>query len=224
MENKNICGIYLITSPTNKIYIGQSINILNRWKYHKYSFKLNTKISNSFKKYGFENHKFEIICECDETELNELEIFYIKKYNSFNSKIGLNLKSGGEQGGKLSEETKQKLSDSLKGREVWNVGIPVSKETKDKIRNSLINRKITDIHSIDEAEKIRKKISENTKIGINKSDKSKRKPINQFGDKNAQYGKIWVYNSELKLSKTIFKDELDIYLKNNWSLGRKMKF
>ena len=29
----NISGIYKITSPSNKIYIGQSINIYSTWKY-----------------------------------------------------------------------------------------------------------------------------------------------------------------------------------------------
>ena len=30
-----ICGIYKITSPSGKIYIGQSINIKSRWKYYE---------------------------------------------------------------------------------------------------------------------------------------------------------------------------------------------
>ena len=58
-------GIYKITSPTNKIYIGQSWDIKNRWKGYKYT-KQNksiNKLQSSFIKYGLKNHIFEIIHE-----------------------------------------------------------------------------------------------------------------------------------------------------------------
>ena len=56
-------GIYKITSPSGKIYIGQSTNIETRWKRHKYYFKhsTNRKIKNSFNKYGLVNNVFKII-------------------------------------------------------------------------------------------------------------------------------------------------------------------
>ena len=51
----------MITSPLNKIYIGQSINIENRWKqYKRLGCKKQIKLYNSFIKYGVENHTFEI--------------------------------------------------------------------------------------------------------------------------------------------------------------------
>ena len=48
-------GIYKITSPTNKIYIGQSTNIENRWNdyYKMIRCKRQTRLYNSLKKYGF---------------------------------------------------------------------------------------------------------------------------------------------------------------------------
>jgi len=65
-------GIYKITSPTNKIYIGQSTNITDRWKrYYKLNHCRNQiKLYNSLKKHGFKNHIFEIIEECNWEELN----------------------------------------------------------------------------------------------------------------------------------------------------------
>jgi group I intron endonuclease len=84
-----LCGIYKITSPNNRVYIGQSINIKNRYRAHIKDFHLyETKLSRSFKKYGTESHKFEILCECDKLELGELETHYIHKYNSLEE--GLN--------------------------------------------------------------------------------------------------------------------------------------
>ena len=61
-----ICGIYKIISPSGKIYIGESENIPNRIYYYKIvSCKKQRRLYNSIKKYGWENHIFEIIEECD---------------------------------------------------------------------------------------------------------------------------------------------------------------
>lgn len=127
-----ICGIYKITSPSGKIYIGQSRNI-NQRKYH-YSSKLGAgqpKIHNSILKYGWVNHNFEIICECDELDLNNLELYYIKYHNCFNTEHGLNLNEGGNSV-KMLNETKIKISNALKG-------IKRSEETKHKISISKKN-------------------------------------------------------------------------------------
>lgn len=122
-------GIYKITSPSGKIYIGQSINIEKRLiKYRNLHCKEQTHLYNSLKKYGFDNHSFEIIIECTQEELNYLEIFYIDLHKSFNSKFGLNLREGG-RGGRMSEETKQKMSILRKGNK-HALGKKHSEETK----------------------------------------------------------------------------------------------
>ena len=122
-------GIYKITSPSGKVYIGQSINIEKRLiKYRNLHCKEQTYLYNSLKKYGFDEHLFEVIIECQQEELNNLEIFYINLYKSFNSKFGLNLREGGK-GGKMSEETKQKMSISRKGNK-YALGKKHSEEAK----------------------------------------------------------------------------------------------
>ena len=60
------------------------------------------KIYYSLKKYGVENHEFEIIEECVIEQLNEREKYWIKKLNTFID--GLNLTEGGD-GGKRSKES-----------------------------------------------------------------------------------------------------------------------
>ena len=143
-----ICGIYKITSPSNKIYIGQSIDIIKRWnKYKGLHCKEQVKLFHSLQKYGADKHKFEILCQCDKLELNNLEIYYINLYQSFNSNHGLNLKAGGNRGGIASDETKRKMSISLKGRIHSNetrkkikdtlTGHQISQETKNKIKDTL---------------------------------------------------------------------------------------
>jgi len=90
-----VCGIYKITSPTNKVYIGQSTNILFRFgAYKRLNCKKQTYLYNSFLKHGVENHTFEIIEECSIDILNEREVYYVELYDTFNSKNGLNLMTG----------------------------------------------------------------------------------------------------------------------------------
>lgn len=131
---KKIIGIYKITSPTNKIYIGQSTNISQRFNsYRNYKCKGQSKLYNSLKKYGHEKHKFEITMQCSKEELNQFEIYYIELFQTFNSKYGLNLQAGGYNGSP-SEETRNKI------REI-NLGHKHSEETKEKLRISSTGRK-----------------------------------------------------------------------------------
>jgi group I intron endonuclease len=109
-------GIYKITSPSNKIYIGKSINIEHRKKQYRNFYtqsKGQGKIYNSLKKYGWENHTFEIIEECSVEHLNEREIYWIFYYNSMNE--GLNIQLGGE-GGFHSFETIEKMRKTKLGK------------------------------------------------------------------------------------------------------------
>lgn len=75
-------GIYKITSPTEKVYVGQSINIERRWKsYKKLQCKQQTIIYRSLVKHGWINHRFEVIEECSIEQLNEREAYWIKNNN-----------------------------------------------------------------------------------------------------------------------------------------------
>ena len=176
-----IIGIYSIASPTGRIYIGQARNI-NRRKnnYKKLQCKTQTKLYRSLKKYGWENHVFEIIHICSESELDELEMFYIRKYNSVIS--GLNLMSG-RTNGNHSEESKKKISIGLKGK-------PKSEQAR---KNMLIARRKRKTEISDET---RKRLSESHKgqIAWNKGmphSKETRQKISQAnsGENHFLFGK-----------------------------------
>lgn len=110
-------GIYKITNPKGKVYIGQSVNVDNRKKYYKsLRCKNQTKIYNSLKKYGFENHIFEIVCYCDISELNELERYYQEIYNVIDSGLNCKLTNTNDSSGVLSEETKNKIRNVNLGK------------------------------------------------------------------------------------------------------------
>ena len=97
LDKKVISGIYVIRNLVNsKVYVGQSTNIYKRWIEHIYQIKnkthSNKHLQNSFNKYGFNSFQFEII-EKTIDNLDNLEITYIKKFNSLSE--GYNLTSGG---------------------------------------------------------------------------------------------------------------------------------
>ena len=123
-----ICGIYKITSPVNKIYVGQSINIYKRWlSYKRLCCKSQRKIYNSLKKHGVQNHKFEIIIECKKEKLNELEKFYIHKHNCLNKDVGLNLLFS-EENKEYNRLKKEKEELRKQKRRYYNKGLRLRKQ------------------------------------------------------------------------------------------------
>lgn len=107
-------GIYKITSPNNRVYIGQSIDITKRWNTHRKSIKnkIKTKLINSLIKYGVDNHIFEVIEVCEISELNIRERYWQDYYDVLNGGLNLKLTNTNNKSGVLSEATKQKMSDS----------------------------------------------------------------------------------------------------------------
>mgnify|MGYP003529176783 FL=1 len=137
-------GIYKITSPSGRIYIGQSVNIDNRISsYKNLKCKNQTKLYRSLLKYTFENHTFEVIERCNIEVLNERERYWQDYYNSI-SKSGLNCKltKTNDKLGSLSNETKIKIGIGNKGKKVslesrqkMSIAkLQMTEETKAKLR------------------------------------------------------------------------------------------
>lgn len=110
-------GIYVITSPSGRIYVGQSCSIEQRFKqYKKKSCKDQPIIYNSLEKYGWKTHTFEVILELPENIsqgcLDTWEEYFMDLYRSQGYEL-MNIKGAGSHG-RHSEETKRKISDSHK--------------------------------------------------------------------------------------------------------------
>ncbi len=134
---EKICGIYKITSPSKKIYIGQSVDIKKRKVvYARLACKDQPKLYNSLKKYGWYKHKFEIIQICDSFDLNKLEEYYVLLFNSTSPKNGLNARFGGGAHSGHTLETRNKMSEQKKIKSPWK-GKKLSEEHKAKIGKSL---------------------------------------------------------------------------------------
>lgn len=133
--------IYKITNQINgKVYVGQHVTTNKEDLYFGSGFLLKIAI----KKHGRENFSKTYLEECfSYEELNEKEIFWIKKLNTITPN-GYNIRIGGNNA-PMSDLSKQKLSLSQKER------------LKDKTKNPNLGGKIT------RKPEIRKKLSDATK-------------------------------------------------------------
>lgn len=171
----NIVQIYAITNKINqKFYIGQTWQSLeNRFQQHKFKSSECLKLKNAINKYGKENFNIELLAICNTQNIADyLEISFIKEYNSI--KNGYNLKEGGANG-KLSDETKNKMSISKIGN-TSRLGIKHSEETKSnmsKLRIGIVhsNKTKSNISAslIDNKNNLGKKRSEETKKKMSES-------------------------------------------------------
>lgn len=182
--------IYLRTNLVNgKQYVGQTTDLKRRerqWKCLKWRYG-NQLLTEERNKYGIDNFKLEILEECGNDKLDELEIIYIEKYNTIYPN-GYNSDSGGKINFKHSYETKKKISDSnkkavkpdeiiqmlkrvgfKKGNEPWNKGKQncFSEETILKMREVSLGRKRSEESKIKQSESNKGKY-------INREDLSKK--------------------------------------------------
>lgn len=136
MKLEQKIGIYKITSPSGKIYIGQSRDILGRFQaYKNKNCKTQIKLHNSFTCYGVENHVFEIIEECIFEDLCKRERHYQDKYDVLGP-LGMNLikTRTDELPRVISEETREKLRQGTKNN-------PPSKERIEHLHKCNTGRK-----------------------------------------------------------------------------------
>jgi len=183
----------------------------------------------SINKYGKDNFKVEIIEFLDNMKLlKEKEREYVNE-NLLKDKKCMNIKLGGE-GGFTSNEAK-------KGRIATD---KILYEKYGENFHTIVTKKYHDSLTKEDKEIFCNKVKDGQlKVGFNyntfegkkHSDESIEKmklthKLNnhQQGEKNSNYGKCWIYNNELKQNKKIKKEELENYLIQGWSSGRKMKF
>jgi len=170
--------IYKTTNLINgKFYVGQDSNNNPEYYGSGTAFKL------ALKKYGKENFIKETLEVCStQKELNEREKYWIKETKA--QELGYNLAEGGFGVSNMSNEIKQKISKSKKGKKL-------SEETRKKMSEANKRKKHTEetkrkLSEINKGKKLlpehRKKLSESHK-GIKLSEEHKRKIGDRFRGK-----------------------------------------
>ena len=181
-------GIYKITSPNNRIYIGQSVDIGKRLNSYSRMYVKNqgqTRLHRSFLKYGVDKHKFELICECLESELNNYERYYQELFNCLDNGLNCKLTKTNDRSGKVSKETLLKMAIASTGNQNW-LGKTHTQETKDKIALDNKGRK----HSKEVNKSKGRKGRESNRKGIFSENHPRSIKVLQF-DLNDKFIKEW---------------------------------
>lgn len=196
-------------------YIYITTNLINGKKYigqHAYSeFNENYKgsgvyIQKAIKKHGKENFKVEILEWCySQEELNEREVYWIDFYQAVESDNFYNLAKGGDgckKGSKLSEETKQRLSEIHQGSKHHMYGKHHTEESK---------RKISEARKGKPSKNKGKPFSEDHKLKLSQNHADFKR------EKNPLYKKVCLH----KDNKNKYVDSSDInkFLLEGWIIG-----
>jgi len=113
--------IYKITSPSGKVYVGQTVQTFKeRIKCHKKVSSNCTLLKRAISKYGDEM-VYEIIEEVPHGLLDERETYWIKELNSL-APNGYNCSTGGNDKKELSQVLKDKIRDSVNARKIEKDG------------------------------------------------------------------------------------------------------
>ena len=222
--------IYKITNLTNnKVYVGKHITCDKNDGY----FGSGKLIKRAVEKHGIQNFKKEILFECsNEEEMNQKEKEIVNE-KFVKSKNTYNLKIGGDGGFDfINTKCREKLYQNQKRaseamHELLQTDEDFRKFYSDQLKKAMnkpeVKKKMSKSIKAVIAEKgswwTGKKHKEESKLKIGRASS-----INQRGSGNSHYGTVWIYNEELKQSKSIKKEDLEKYLALGWKKGRKMKW
>lgn len=127
------CVIYLLKNVINsKVYVGQTWRPLS--KRFSEGYRHSHHIKSAINKYGKDNFYYVVLTVCHTQQIADYwEKYFIVKYDSINN--GYNLREGGSNG-KLSEETKRKISKAQSGENGFWYGKTMPLDTKIKMSNA----------------------------------------------------------------------------------------
>ena len=136
--------IYLFQNKlNNKCYVGQTCDFERRLAEHIYEANKGSMfhLHQAIRKYGINNFDISVLYKCSGEEvvldsLNEKEMYYIDKYDSFNSGYNMTAGSRGSLGLHHSEEARKKMSEA-------RIGITLSDAHKQAISESNHRRDVT---------------------------------------------------------------------------------
>lgn len=231
----HLSGVYKIKSKIkpDRIYIGSSNDILQRWNRHLCNLKHNKhsskKLQNHYNKYGKQDLLFSILFVCND-DLIECEQFFMDSYKPWFNNV---LTAGSNRGHKFNADYGERISKNQKGRIPWNKGL--TKETDIRVKINTENAGLTrrgqpssmkgKHHTEETKNKLRKphNISKQGRLAIRESllsrkiwdrdrSKDKRKPRTQEHNKKIGDGN----RNKIRTPQTIQK------LKDAWIL-RKLK-
>lgn len=178
-------GIYAISSPSGKCYVGSSHNIKQRWLTHRSLLDRHKHhcrgLQNAYDKYGA-SLVYEIIELCSVAQLIVREQFHINS-RTLRKLYNTNPIAGTTLGFKMSTETRKLMSEKGKGR-------VKSQETRKRLADVRRGVKLAEAHCENiRLSKIGTKASEETRIKMSQAQLSVVRSNNKSGIRGVFYNK-----------------------------------
>lgn len=149
---KSLRYFYKITSPTNRSYVGQTVNITKRLaSYRRLSCKNQPRLYRSLKFHTFARHTVTVLWvgEYDQTDANEIEEHYIKIHKAHRTKGGLNCSTGGSPALRPSSDFKTAVAKGVsryfRKMELKGTLDAYKASQKEKIRHKMVPVKQLDM-------------------------------------------------------------------------------
>lgn len=134
--------VYKHTSPGGKVYIGITARPVSRRWHGGSAYRNNAHFYAAIQKYGWGNFSHDILATgLSREDACKMEVELIAKYDSTNPAKGYNHSPGGDKttlGYKYSEESRQRISEALKGK---RKGVPHTEAHREHIRQALKGRR-----------------------------------------------------------------------------------
>ncbi len=214
--------IYQITNLINgKIYVGKH-STENLDDGYMGSGKL---LNHAINKHGIENFRKHIVTMCETSEeafdverqiVNEQ---FVAAENTYNLTVGGN---GFEIGSNLASEAGRAAAKTNLANPEWHkkFSIVAVKKRESNEARSVRQRKAYVDGKFRPPTFEGRKHTDQAKSAIGNANS-----VSQSGERNSQFGTVWIFNEDLKQSRKVRRDgSLDQLLINGWKLGRKIKF
>ncbi len=178
------------------------------------------KLRNSVRNYGKENHKMEILEFLPDRKSLAIRESELVNEDLLKNPNCMNLTLGGNGGWSLEQQKRGAKSTNLI---IWK-----NPEFVEKIKKTS-SETMKNLWSDPEKSKKLLEGSRRAFKGKNHSEEFKEKMSvimseKQNGEKNSQFGSLWIFNTDLKKNKKINFNDLEEYLSLGWSRGRKLKW
>lgn len=136
-------SVYRLTAPNGKCYIGMTKqSVERRWNCGN-AYQHNDHLQNAIAKYGWDNFRKEVLfTSASKIEAEKFERLLIANHDSTNRLYGYNILPGGDVSDGHSEETKRKISESMKKLQTDEVRERKSKTWKGRTHSDEARRKL----------------------------------------------------------------------------------
>jgi hypothetical protein len=211
MKNEKIRYFFLYKT-TNKMNGKFYIGVHSTLKINDGYLGSGKRLRYSIRKYGKENFEIEILEFFDSKELMFEAEKNLVNIDLIKSELCMNLKEGGIGGWTKKQQIENAIKSNIKKRELRENNPEWRK--LEKIRNSENMRKSYEYGNRDKKQPMDWTGKKHKKETIQKMKKSKN-----IGKLNSQYGTKWINKNGIV--KKIKEIELEYYLDNGWTQGRK---